>query len=178
MNRSNRNMKMQNKKRGQTKQDIPKVTEHEIKDEDDIAVTEGRYHLSQRRDDTDMANAPDHAVEPSHTRKINFLKAVKSVVYLERKKIKELETDKSYLIEQVKRITTKYGDVIIAILRGPWAWSADPIQDDDVQNAPQFEVFLPKRYVTRFSDDDLEYMNKGGIYLDFIGGEYNDLEFY
>ena len=168
MNRSNRNMKMENKKREQTKQDIPKGTEHEIKDED--------YHLSQRRDDTDRGSTltPSHAVEPVYARKINFLKAVNSVVYLERMKNEELETDKSYLIEQVERITTKYGDAIIAILRGPWAWPAEAhrLQDDDVQSAPSKEV------LTRLSDDHLEYMNEGVIYLDFIGGKYNDLEFH
>ena len=195
MNRSNRNMKMQNKKRGQTKQDIPKVTqepsatEHEIdrgdqrlQDEDDITATEGCYHLSQRRDDTDMADTPDHAVEPSHTieldhtRKINFLKAANSVVYLERKKIEELETGKSYLIEQVERITTKYGDAIIAILQSP---SCSCSHDCWCELDPQrFKVFLPKRFLTRLSDDHLEYMNEGGIYLKFNGGKYHDLEFY
>ena len=186
MNRSNRNMKMQNKKRGQTKQDIPKVTqapqeptcvsfgsgtEHEIKDEEDIATTEDCYHLSQRRDDTDIST-----LQPIKMDKINFLKAANRVEYLERKKIVELETGKSYLIEQVERITTKYGDAIIAILQSP---SCSCSHDCFCELDPQrFKVFLPKRFSNRLSDDHLEYMNEGGIYLKFNGGKYNDLEFY
>ena len=172
MNRCNRNMKTENKKREQqTKQDIPKVTDHEIIDEN--------YHLSQRRDDTDMSTVLTVSmplVMPIPTHKIDFLKAVNSVKYLERKKIEELETGKSYLIEQVERITTKYGDAIIAILQGP----LNPTQDDHVtsQSTPQFKVFLPKRFITRLSDDHLKYMNEGGIYLKFNGGRYNDLEFH
>ena len=203
MNRCNRNMKTENKRREHqttrasppsapcgSKQDIPRVTGHEIEDED--------YHLSQRREafagtaNTDKSNAlalstqkpyggfaplehPSGVLIP--TRKINFLKAVNSVKYLERKKIEDLEAGKSYLIEQVERITTKYGDAIIAILRGPKGPS-DPVQDDDVQNTPQFKVFLPKRLLSRLSDEHMEYMNEGGIYLKFIGGKYNDLEFH
>ena len=192
MNRCNRNMKTENKRREHqttrasppsapcgSKQDIPRVTGHEIEDED--------YHLSQRRDNTDISNVsvlstptyddqglqdPSGRLEVTYTRKINFLKAVNSVKYLERKKIEELETGKSYLIEQVERITTKYGDAIIVILRGPC------LQDDDVQSAPQFKVFLPKRFLICLSDDHMGYMNEGGIYLKFIGGKYNDLEFH
>ena len=164
MNRSSRNMKSENKKREHTKQDIPKVTRHKIEDEDTHTVTEGHYHLSQRRDDTDIST-----LAPVYTRKINFLKAVNSFKYLERKKIEELETGKSYLIEQVEKITTKYGDALIAILQGP---------SDDVGSALQFKVFLPKRFLTRLSDEHIEYMNEGGIYLKFIGGKYNDLEFH
>ena len=96
MNRCNRNMKTENKKREQqttTKQDIPKVTVSDIKDEN--------YHLSQRRDHTDMSNVPELS------RKINFLNAVNSFKYLERKKVEELETGKSYLIEQVGSLLTK-----------------------------------------------------------------------
>ena len=159
MNRSSRNIKTENKKREQqttTKQDIPKVTVPDIKDEN--------YHLSQRRDHTDMCNVPDLS------RKMNFLNAVNSFKYLERKKVEELETGKSYLIEQVERITTKYGDAITATLRGP-------VQDAP-QSSPQFKVFLPKRFLTRLSDEHMELMNEGGIYLKFIGGKYNDLEFH
>ena len=127
MNRSSRNMKTENKKREQqttTKQDIPEVTVPDIKVDS--------YHLSQRRDHTDMSNVPELS------RKINFLNAVNSFKYLERKKVEELETGKSYLIEQVERITTKYGDAITATLRGP-------VQDAP-QSSPQFKVFLPKRF--------------------------------
>ena len=182
MNRSNRNMNMENKKRGNgatspqpTKQDIPKVTEHEIKRSGQRFQDED-YHLSQRRDDADRANALElTTLKPVYERKINFLKAVNSFVYLERKKIEDLETGKSYLIKQVERITTKYGDAIIAILQSP---SSTHSQDCDVQSANQFKVFLPKRFLTRLSDDHLEYMNEGGIYLKFNGGKYNDLEFH
>ena len=175
MNRSNRNMKMENKKREHTmgasppsKQDIPRVMEHEMKLQDED------YHLSQRRDDADRANT--HALstlDPVPTHKINFLKSVNSVKYLERKKIEQLETGKSYQIEQVERITTKYGDAIATTLRGP----LDPVKDG-VGGAHQFKVFLPKRFLTRLSDEHIEYMNEGGVYLKFIGGKYNDLEFH
>ena len=175
MNRSNRNIKSENKKREHTKQDIPEVTRHKIEDEDAHTAMEGHYHLSQRRDDTDISTVyrgpqdPSGRLEVVYTRKINFLKAVNSFKYLERKKIEELETGKSYLIEQVEKTTTKYGDALIAILRGP---------SDDVGSALQFKVFLPKRFLTHLSDEHIEYMNEGGIYLKFIGGKYNDLEFH
>ena len=117
-------------------------------------------------------------MEVTYTRKINFLKALNSAKYLERKKIEDLETGKSYLIKQVERITTKYGDAIIAILRGPVSEVLSSIQDDDIKSAPQFKVFLPKRFLSRLSDEHMEYMNEAGIYLKFIGGKYNDLEFH
>ena len=178
MNRSNsprphsRNMKTESKKRKQqTKQDIPKVTVSDIQDEN--------YHLSQRRDDTDMSNVPALSTSTyDDTRKINFLKAVNSVKYLERKKIEELETGKSYLIEQVERITTKYGDAITAILRGPVQDTPQSTKYEVQRCTPQFKVFLPKRFLTRLSDEHMELMNEGGIYLKFIGGKYNDLEFH
>ena len=167
MNRSNRNMKTENKKREQqttTKQDIPKVTVSDIKDEN--------YHLSQRRDHTDMSNVPELS------RKINFLNAVNSFKYLERKKVEELETGKSYLIEQVERITTKYGDAITATLRGPVQDAPQSTKYEVQRCTPQFKVFLLKRFLTRLSDEHMELMNEGGIYLKFIGGKYNEMEFH
>jgi hypothetical protein len=86
-----------------------------------------------------------------------------NTTFLERRHITELETNKSYRVEGVERVTTKYGDAIIATL-------------DD--GGGRFKVFLPKRYTTKFTDRCIENVNEMTIQLKYIGGKYNELEFY
>jgi hypothetical protein len=93
----------------------------------------------------------------------DFLKDINKVTYLEKKRMDELEIGKSYLIENMERITTKYGDSIIAIL------------DDE---GDRFNVFLPKRYPTKFSNKHIAYMNENTFSLKYLGGKYNEIEFH
>ena len=94
--------------------------------------------------------------------KVNFLKNINSASFLERRKMDELETGKSYLIECIERVTTKFGDALLTTL------------DDEDE---RFKVFLPKRFNTKLTDEYLEYMNNETFYMKYLGGKYHDLEF-
>ena len=94
--------------------------------------------------------------------KVSFLKNINSASFLERRKMDELETGKSYLIECIERVTTKFGDALLTTL------------DDEDE---RFKVFLPKRFNTKLTDEDLEYMNNETFYMKYLGGKYHDLEF-
>ena len=48
--------------------------------------------------------------------KVSFLKNINSTSFLERRKMDELETGKSYLIECIERVTTKFGDALLTTL--------------------------------------------------------------
>jgi hypothetical protein len=93
----------------------------------------------------------------------NFLKDINRVMYLEKKRMDELEIGKSYLIENLEKVATKYGDGIIALLD---------------YGGDRFKVFLPKRYTIKFSNKDIAYMNENKFHLKYLGGKYNDLEFH
>jgi hypothetical protein len=102
-------------------------------------------------------------VEKKEIGKEELLIHLNKPTYLETKQISELDASPhSYLVESVKRVTTKYGDAIIATL-------------DDEGN--RFKVFLPKRYTNKLSDEWIACMNKTNIRLKYLGGKYHDLEF-
>jgi hypothetical protein len=105
-------------------------------------------------------------VEEQQIDKEELLIQLNKPPYLDTKPISELQTSPySYMIEIVEQVTTKYGDTIIATL------------DDE---GYRFQIFLPKYYASKLSDEYIEYMNKTTIRLKYLGlfGKYNKLEFY
>jgi hypothetical protein len=69
---------------------------------------------------------------------------------------------KTYEVEYIRRIKTKFGEALIADLS---------VEDDS------FNVFLPIRYV-KISDDDLNIINEGGVYMKYLGGKFHNLDFH
>ena len=69
--------------------------------------------------------------------KMSFAKMVASS---QQTKITCLKIDMPYSIEHAERVVTKYGKAILMTLQSPQTF---------------LQVFLPRRYRTQFSDDDL-----------------------
>jgi len=61
-------------------------------------------------------------------------------------KITSLKIDTPYPIERAERVQTKYGEAILLTLRAESQHTFD-------------KVFLPRRYGSLFSDDDLSAIN-------------------
>ena len=93
----------------------------------------------------------------------DFLGELNKSAYLSRLRIDELQVDRSYLIEDMVRKTTKFGDASLTIL----------FHDGDL-----FSVFLPKRYCKIFTDEKIAgILNHGDNQLEYKGGKYHELEF-
>ena len=71
-------------------------------------------------------------------------------------------TTGEYLLINLKRITTKFGDIIIARLQ--------------VDNE-EMDFFLPKRF-SKLTDKEIDELNKGNYYIEYKGmeGVYVDLD--
>ena len=93
----------------------------------------------------------------------DFLGELNKSTYLPRLRIYELQVDRSYLIEDMVRKTTKFGDALLTTL----------FYDGD-----RFSVFLPKRYCKTFTDEKIAgILNRGNIQPEYKGGKYHELEF-
>lgn len=86
----------------------------------------------------------------------------------ETKKIKELRKDKLYLISEIKKAKTKYGERIVVHLE----------IDDET-----FSVFLPPRMVKPFEDDKNLFKKmeiliaENKLNIKYMGGFSNQIEF-
>ena len=145
------------KKKVATKQDIPKnKVSKTLRPSTPVDVET----IEQERVKGSVYDPPSDGIVRGS--KVSFLKNINSASFLERRKMDELETGKSYLIECIERVTTKFGDALLTTL------------DDEDE---RFKVFLPKRFNTKLTDEDLEYMNNETFYMKYLGGKYHDLEF-
>jgi len=68
----------------------------------------------------------------------------KMVAVCQQTKITSLKIDTPYPIERAERVVTKYGEAILVPLQAPDTF---------------LKVFLPRRYGTLFSDEDLRSIN-------------------
>jgi len=64
--------------------------------------------------------------------------------------ISELAVHKAYPIERAARVTTRFRDMILLVIR-----------DLDTPDELLYKLFLPQRYSAAFKDDDLHAINDG-----------------
>jgi len=74
----------------------------------------------------------------------------KMVATCQQTKITSLKIDTPYPIERADRVVTKYGEAILTTLQAPETF---------------LKVFLPRRYGTLFSDEDLHSKNDKTVSL-------------
>lgn len=72
------------------------------------------------------------------------------------KKCSDLKEEKHYIIHHLRKIDTSLGEGVLAAL------SEAPFKEG---NDAQFQVFLPKRFVTILQNEDLNAISPGKLYL-------------
>lgn len=83
--------------------------------------------------------------------------------YVKTIKLSDLNKEVTYNVVELRKIRTKYGLAMFAILR---------IGEDEVTN-----VFLPRRYVNLFNDEQIKFFNESDIKMQYIGGDYHQITF-
>ena len=86
-----------------------------------------------------------------------------STGYVNTTKLSDLNKDVIYNIIELRKINTKYGLAMFAILR---------VGEDEVTN-----VFLPRRYVNVLNDEQIKFFNESDIKMQYIGGDYHQINF-
>ena len=86
-----------------------------------------------------------------------------STDYVQTTKLSDLMKEVTYKVIELRKIKTKYGPAIFAILR---------VGEDEVTN-----VFLPRRYVNLLNDEKVKFLNESDIKMQYIGGEYHQINF-
>lgn len=81
------------------------------------------------------------------------------------KKCSELKENKHYTIHNIRKIDTTVGDAILVSL------SDAPFSQGD---GAKFQVFLPKRFVQLFQNEDLSIIEPGSLYLISHGASGNN----
>ena len=75
---------------------------------------------------------------------------------LSTKRCSELKVNKHYTVFNMKRIDTSVGEsILVALGEGPYKPGDEP----------QFQMFLPKRFVQLLQDEDLSFIQPGDFYL-------------
>lgn len=83
-------------------------------------------------------------------------------LFLETRKMKDLNSSIAYNIKQIRTVNTQYGPSVIATLE---------FKND------KFSVFLPKRFNENFSEEIIKHMNNNAYIMRYLGGKYHDIKF-
>jgi hypothetical protein len=87
----------------------------------------------------------------------SFLETFNAITAIEYKRCSELAIDKKYPIESLQNQDTKYGSSVLATIVG---WND--------QNA-KYRVYLPKRYASMFTDEELRHITPLSLNLVYRG---------
>jgi len=77
-------------------------------------------------------------------------------------KITSLKTDSSYPIERAEKVQTKYGEAVLLTLKE--------------SSQVYVKVFLPRRYGTQFSEDDIHSINNKSFTSPYLPGYVPDVK--
>src|ERR1700755_1867828 len=83
--------------------------------------------------------------------------------YVQTTKLSDLIKEVTYKVIELRKINTKYGPAMFAILR---------VGEDEVTN-----VFLPRRYVNLLNDANIKFLNESDLKMKYIGGVYHQINF-
>ena len=86
-----------------------------------------------------------------------FLDRFNLISAIEYKRCSELVIDTKYPIISLENAHTKYGTSVLATLRDP------------VDSSLQYRVYLPKRYASVFTDEELRHINPEDFHLIYRG---------
>lgn len=86
-----------------------------------------------------------------------------STDYVKTIKLSGLNKEVTYDVIELRKIKTKYGPAILAILR---------VGEDELTN-----VFLPRRYVNLLNEEQIKFFNESDIKMQYIGGDYHQITF-
>ena len=84
-------------------------------------------------------------------KKFNMLGSGKNLDY---RRISELVVGKKYLLAELKRTTTKYGEQAVAVL-----YDGESERDAEGKMNETFNVYLPSRFEKSLHEEDMEELN-------------------